>query len=71
LHSQKLRQYSFWAGLISAIVLLVEAVASMLGVQINTDAFVSVANTILGTLVVLGIITKDKTNTKDNTQDDK
>ena len=71
MHSQKLRQYSFWAGLISAIVLLVEAVASMLGVQINTDAFVSVANTILGTLVVLGIITKDKTNTKDNTQDDK
>ena len=65
----KFRRYSFWVGVISAVVLIVEATANALGVAMSTDAIVSVGNAILGLLVLLGIIVKDNSQDVDNTKD--
>ena len=62
----KFRQYSFWLGLISAVVLAAETIAKAFGCEISADALTTTLNAILSVLVVLGIVVKDNSKDKNN-----
>ncbi|MBQ7603066.1 MAG: hypothetical protein IJU58_02885 [Clostridia bacterium] len=67
----KFKRSSFWVGVISAVVLAAEAVAHALGMEISTDAMMTVGNAILSILVLLGIIVKDGSKETTDKKDDK
>lgn len=68
----KFRRYSFWVGVIAAVVLAVQAVAHAFGFELSTDAMMTVGNAILSILVLFGIIVKDNSKeTTDKTDDNK
>ena len=52
----RLKNYSFWVSLASAILLLVQAIGKPLGLVINEELYMSIVNSVLGVFVVLGII---------------
>lgn len=52
----KIKSYSFWVSLASAILLLVQTVGKSLGLLIDESTYMSVVNSVLGIFVVLGII---------------
>ena len=69
----RLKNYSFWVSLASAILLLVQAVGKPLGLVINEELYMSIVNSVLGVFVVLGIIShpaqnlvKDTANLNEN-----
>lgn len=61
----RVRNKLFWLSLIPAVLLLVQAVASLLGYTINLgeigDRLVDVVNAVFGVLVVLGVVTDPTT----------
>ena len=52
----RLKTYSFWVSLASAILLLVQSVGKPLGLVLNEEIYLSIVNSVLGVFVVLGII---------------
>ena len=52
----RLKTYSFWVSLASAILLLVQSVGKPLGLVLNEEIYMSIVNSVLGVFVVLGII---------------
>ena len=62
----RLKNYSFWVSLASAILLLVQAVGKPLGLVINEEIYMSIVNSVLGVFVVLGIISHPAQNLLSN-----
>ncbi len=62
----RLKNYSFWVSLASAILLLVQAIGKPLGLVINEEIYMSIVNSVLGVFVVLGIITHPAQNLINN-----
>ena len=58
----RLKSYSFWVSLASAILLLVQAIGKPLGLVINEEIYMSIVNSVLGVFVVLGIISHPAQN---------
>lgn len=58
----RIKSYSFWVSLASAILLLVQAVGKPLGLVINEEIYMSIVNSVLGVFVVLGIISHPAQN---------
>ena len=54
--STQLKSYSFWLGISSALLLLVQTIGEPLGLEINEEVYMSIINAVLGVFVVLGII---------------
>lgn len=52
----RLKTYSFWVSLASAILLLIQSVGKPLGLVLNEELYMSIVNSVLGVFVVLGII---------------
>ena len=52
----RLKTYSFWVSLASAVLLLVQTIGRPLGLMIDEALYMSVVNSVLGVFVVLGII---------------
>ena len=76
----KFKTYAFWVALSSAVVILVQSLGKLLGVEIESVIIENVIMSICGILVVLGIVTKnsapqvsetpDKPNSIDENVDD-
>ncbi len=64
----RLKNYSFWVSLASAILLLVQAIGKPLGLVINEEIYMSIVNSVLGVFVVLGIISHPAQNLTNSTQ---
>lgn len=58
----KLKSYSFWVSLASAILLLVQTIGRPLGLVIDESTYMSIVNSVLGVFVVLGIISHPAQN---------
>lgn len=58
----RLKNYSFWVSLASAVLLLVQAIGKPLGLIINEEIYMSIVNSVLGVFVVLGIISHPAQN---------
>lgn len=52
----RIKSYSFWVSLASAILLLVQTVGRPLGLVIDEATYMSIVNSVLGVFVVLGIV---------------
>lgn len=64
----KLKSYSFWVSLASAILLLIQTIGRPLGLVIDESTYMSIVNSVLGVFVVLGIISHPaQTLLKNNT----
>ncbi len=61
----RLKTYSFWVSLASAILLLFQSIAKPLGLHIDEIVYMSVVNSALGVFVVLGIISHPSQNLVD------
>lgn len=57
---QKFKSYTFWVGLVSAIILVVEEVCKLFGLVADVGLIENVMLSICSVFVVLGILTKDK-----------
>jgi len=66
--STQLKSYSFWLGISSALLLLVQAIGEPLGLEINEEAYMSIINAVLGVFVVLGIISNPASQKTTNTE---
>jgi len=66
--SMQLKSYSFWLGISSALLLLVQAIGEPLGLEINEEAYMSIINAVLGIFVVLGIISNPSSQKTTNTE---
>ena len=64
---KKFSTYAFWVGLSSAIVIFLEDIETLLGVNINTQLIENLILSFCGILVVLGIVVKDKKKEEDLT----
>lgn len=64
----KLKSYSFWVSLASAILLLVQTIGRPLGLVIDESTYMSIVNSVLGVFVVLGIISHPAQNLLKNNQ---
>ena len=62
------KTYSFWLGLSSALLLLIQAIGEPLGLNINEAQYMAIVNAVLGIFVVLGIISNPASKV-DNNQD--
>ena len=58
----KLKSYSFWVSLASAILLLIQTIGRPLGLVIDESTYTSIVNSVLGIFVVLGIISHPAQN---------
>ena len=58
----KLKSYSFWVSLASAVLLLVQTIGRPLGLVIDESTYMSIVNSVLGVFVVLGIISHPAQN---------
>ncbi len=64
----KLKSYSFWVSLASAILLLIQTIGRPLGLVIDESTYMSIVNSVLGVFVVLGIVSHPAQNLlKNNT----
>ena len=64
----KLKNYSFWVGLVACIMLVVKLLAENFGFKINEEDINNIVNSVLGLLVILGVInnpTSKNTSTVD------
>ena len=59
---EKLKSYRFWVSLASAVLLLVQAIGSPLGLSVDEETYMSIVNSVLGVFVVLGIISHPAQN---------
>ncbi len=67
---KKYSNYAFWVGLASAVVIFLEDIERLIGIDINTSLIESLILSFCGILVVLGIVVKDK-NDIDTMSEDK
>lgn len=72
---QKLKSYTFWVALVSAIILVIEEVCKLFGWGVDVGIIENIMLSICGVFVVLGIITKSNSkseneNCKDKTTED-
>ncbi len=58
----KIKSYSFWVSLASAILLLVQTIGRPLGLVIDESTYMSIVNSVLGVFVVLGIVSHPSQN---------
>ena len=65
----KIKSYTFWIGLSGAVVILVQSIGKLFGLNIEGSLIENVIMSICGVLVVLGIVTKPE-NTTDTTPQD-
>ena len=65
------KTYSFWLGLSSAVLLLIQSIGEPLGLKINEAQYMAIVNAILGVFVVLGIISNPASKQNNNQDDDK
>ena len=63
---QKFRTTSFWLGLCGAIVIVLESISGVFGINLYSKEIESIILSICSALVMLGIITKK--STKENTE---
>lgn len=64
----KIKSYSFWVSLASAILLLIQTIGRPLGLLIDESMYMSIVNSVLGVFVVLGIVSHPSQNLiKDST----
>ena len=61
---QKFKSYTFWVGLVSAIILVIEEICKLFGFVADVGLIENVLLSICSVFVVLGIITKDKKEDK-------
>jgi len=61
---QKFKSYTFWVGLVSAIILVIEEVCKLFGLVADVGIIENVLLSICGVFVVLGILTKDRKEDK-------
>jgi len=54
----KINTYSFWVSLSSALLIIVQAVGKPLGLEVDTEVYMSVINSVLGVFVLVGIVPK-------------
>jgi len=65
----KLKSYSFWVSLASAMLLLMQTIGRPLGLVIDESTYMSIVNSVLGVFVVLGIVSHPAQNLlKNSTQ---
>ena len=62
----KIKSYAFWVALSSAVVILVQSIGKLFGLNVEGGIIENVIMSICGVLVVLGIVTKS-----DNAEDNK
>lgn len=65
------KTYSFWLGLSSAVLLLIQAIGEPLGLKINEAQYMAIVNAVLGIFVVLGIISNPASKVNDNQDNNK
>jgi phi LC3 family holin len=53
---QKFKNYGFWMSLTAAVILVLQTIGKNFGFSVNDEAITSVVNSILGILILLGII---------------
>lgn len=63
---KKIRTTSFWLGLCGAIVIVLETLSNVLGLNLHSKEVESVILSICSALVMLGIITKKNENDESN-----
>lgn len=63
---KKIRTTSFWLGLCGAIVIVLETLSNVLGLNLHSKEVESVILSICSALVMLGIITKKNENDENN-----
>lgn len=66
---EKLKNYSFWVGLVASIMLVVKFIAESFGFSIDEEVVNNVVNAILGVLTVVGVINKPKQNVDNDSID--
>lgn len=66
----RLKTYSFWVSLASAILLLIQSVGKPLGLVLNEELYMSIVNSVLGVFVVLGIISHPAQTLVENKNED-
>lgn len=66
----KIKSYSFWISLVSAILIIIRVVCEQLNLIINESVIMDVVTGICGVLVLLGILSSP-TQRKEDMQDDK
>ena len=59
---KKFSNYAFWVAFAWAVVVLLEDINNLLGININTPLVESIILSICGVLMVLGIVTKNNDN---------
>lgn len=59
----KFKKYTFWVAFVGVLVLFLQNLAKALGYEIDTTNIESAIMSFCGVLVVLGVVTKDSTNT--------
>lgn len=64
---ERCKTYSFWFAILSAVLLLVQAIGEPLGLTISEDTYMSIINAVLGVFVVLGIISDPTDKTTEST----
>ena len=62
---QKFRTTTFWLGLSGAIVIVLETISSVFGINLYSKQVESIIMSICAALVMLGIITKRSVNDKE------
>ena len=67
---EKLKTTSFWLGLCSSIVLILESVSSLIGISLYPHVIENVILSVCSVLVTIGIITKKNVNDKVNSSKD-
>ena len=67
---EKLKTTSFWLGLCSSIVLILESVSSLIGISLYPQVIEKVILSVCSVLVTIGIITKKNVNDKVNSSKD-
>lgn len=53
---QKCKNYGFWVSLVAAIIVMLRTIGQKFGFTIDDEAIRTIANSILGVLIVMGII---------------
>jgi len=67
---KKCSNYAFWVGLASAVVIFLEDIERLIGIDINTSLIESLILSFCGILVVLGIVVKDKNDINTTSEDE-
>ena len=67
---KRVRTTAFWVGLASAITIMIENFAGIIGVRVRTSKIEEFILSICGVLVVMGYVVKDKTNVNSDSEID-